>query len=43
MHLKTRGGESLYCGHSSYDGFRDVVYANITSNYEKVLYSSSLQ
>lgn len=29
VHLKTRGGESLSCRHSSCDGFRDVVYDNI--------------
>lgn len=38
MHLKERGGESLYCGHSCHDGLRDVVYANITSLNEKLLY-----
>ncbi len=38
MHLKKGGGESLYCWHSCYDGFRDVVYADITSFNEKKLY-----
>lgn len=38
MHLKKGGGESSYCGHSCYDSVRDVVYANITSLNEKVLY-----
>ena len=32
MHLKTRGGESLYRRYCSYDYFRDVVYANIITN-----------
>ena len=40
MHLKSRGGESLYCRHCSYDDFRDVVHANITNNLDKA--SSSL-
>ncbi len=41
MHLKKGGGESLYCRHSCYDYFRDVVYANITSNPEMLLYIST--
>jgi hypothetical protein len=36
MHLKTRGGESVYCRHSSHDGFRVVVYAYITRLMMKV-------